>query len=175
MNPCTTLLQDMKTGFTHWYWQRKHMLIMWNGLSWLRTGSNGNPWWWTYTTHKRKEYFDQLSVASEIAFGGGGGGKFSMSLINYASRHEDAWRNAGVAPPLLTSALDVGVQSAPHPGHFTHGKRAPSTHWIGGWLGPESGLDAVQKRIISCPCQELNPGHPACCYTDWGIPGPPKK
>jgi hypothetical protein len=38
--------------------------------------------------------------------------------------------------------------------------RAPSTHWIGGWVGPRSGLDAVVERKIPCSHQELKPGHP---------------
>jgi hypothetical protein len=36
--------------------------------------------------------------------------------------------------------------------------RAPSIHCIGGWVGPKVSLDA-KKRNISCPCQELKPGH----------------
>jgi hypothetical protein len=41
--------------------------------------------------------------------------------------------------------LDVGEQSASHPGHFTPGK---STHWIGGQVGSRAGLDAVDKRYL---------------------------
>jgi hypothetical protein len=26
------------------------------------------------------------------------------------------------------------------------GERAPSTHWIGGWVGPRFGMDAVEER-----------------------------
>jgi hypothetical protein len=39
-------------------------------------------------------------------------------------------------------------------------KRAPSTHWIGGWVGPRTGLDKVPKRKIPRPHQELNIDHP---------------
>jgi hypothetical protein len=31
---------------------------------------------------------------------------------------------------------------------FTTGEGAPATHWIGGWVGPRAGLDAVEKRTI---------------------------
>jgi hypothetical protein len=31
---------------------------------------------------------------------------------------------------------------------FTPGERAPGTHWIGGWVGPRTGLDVVEKRNI---------------------------
>jgi hypothetical protein len=27
-------------------------------------------------------------------------------------------------------------------------QRAPGTHWIGGWVGPRTGLDFVEKRNI---------------------------
>jgi hypothetical protein len=30
------------------------------------------------------------------------------------------------------------------------------THWIGGWVGPRAGLDAVMKRKIPNPCRDLN-------------------
>jgi hypothetical protein len=41
----------------------------------------------------------------------------------------------------LTSALDGGEWSVSRLGRFT-----PGTHWIGGWVGPRAGLDAVAKR-----------------------------
>jgi hypothetical protein len=40
------------------------------------------------------------------------------------------WRyigSGGIAPPLLTP-----------------GERAPGTHWIGGWVGPTTGLETVE-------------------------------
>jgi hypothetical protein len=57
---------------------------------------------------------------------------------------------------FLTSAL-VGVEwSASHPGRFTPGKRALGTHWIGGWVGPRTGLDAVeQRKFLAVPGLEL--------------------
>jgi hypothetical protein len=57
----------------------------------------------------------------------------------------------------LTSALDGGEWSASRPGHFTPKARALGTHWIGGWVGPRAILDAVVKRKIPNPHQELNP------------------
>jgi hypothetical protein len=35
------------------------------------------------------------------------------------------------------------------------------THWIGEWVGPKTGLNAMGRRTISCPCLESNRGHPA--------------
>jgi hypothetical protein len=43
-------------------------------------------------------------------------------------------------------------------GHFhAPRERAPGTHWIGGWVDPRAGLDAVAKRKIPSPCRESNP------------------
>jgi hypothetical protein len=49
--------------------------------------------------------------------------------------------------------------------------RAPSSHWIGGWVGPRAVLDAVVKRKIPIPRRESNPSVPivqpvAQRYTD---------
>jgi hypothetical protein len=54
-------------------------------------------------------------------------------------------------------------------------KRAPGTYWIGGWVGPRAGLDAVSKRKIPSLRRESNPYHPivqpvASRYTNWVIP-----
>jgi hypothetical protein len=46
------------------------------------------------------------------------------------------------------------------PGRFTLRERTPSTHWIGGWVGPRAVLDAVVKRKIPSPRQESNPRTP---------------
>jgi hypothetical protein len=47
-----------------------------------------------------------------------------------------------MAPPLMTSALDGGEWPTSRLGSFT--ERAPGAHWIGDWVGPRAGLDAVQ-------------------------------
>jgi len=54
---------------------------------------------------------------------------------------------------FLTSALYGGKWSAAGPGCSTPKERTPSSHWIGGWVGPKAGLDAVVVSIngtISC-------------------------
>jgi hypothetical protein len=52
----------------------------------------------------------------------------------------------------------MGVSGQFHyPGHFTPKERAPSTHWIGGWVDPRAGLDTVVKRKILSPCRDSNP------------------
>jgi hypothetical protein len=60
----------------------------------------------------------------------------------------------------LTSALYEGEWSASRRGRFTPRERAPVTHWIGGWVGPRAGLNAVVKRKIPAPRQESNPKTP---------------
>jgi hypothetical protein len=57
------------------------------------------------------------------------------------------WGSGGIAPRFLTSALDGGEWSASGTSRFTTGEIAPGTHWIGGWVGPKAGLDAVKNRI----------------------------
>jgi hypothetical protein len=42
---------------------------------------------------------------------------------------------------FLISALVGGKWSTSFPGHFTPGERAPDTNWVGGWMGPRTGLD----------------------------------
>jgi hypothetical protein len=58
-------------------------------------------------------------------------------------RHMGEWRYSS---NFLTSALDGGEWSTSRPGCFT-----PCTHWIGGWVGPRGGLDAVKWK--SCPAR----------------------
>jgi hypothetical protein len=59
----------------------------------------------------------------------------------------------------LTSALDGGEWSASRSCRFTPRERDSGTYWIGGWMGPRAGLDAVVKRKIPRPSRESNPDH----------------
>jgi len=47
------------------------------------------------------------------------------------------------------------VSIMPQPLYF--GKRTPGTCWIGGWVGPRAGLDAVAEIRISRLCRDSNP------------------
>jgi hypothetical protein len=59
---------------------------------------------------------------------------------------------------FLTSALAGGEWSASRPCRFTSGERVPNTHWTGGWVGPRTGLDDVEKRkFLTLPGLELRP------------------
>jgi hypothetical protein len=46
---------------------------------------------------------------------------------------------------FLTSALDEGKWSASRAVPFNPRERASGTHWIGGWVGPTAGLEAVYE------------------------------
>jgi len=45
------------------------------------------------------------------------------------------------------------------------GKEFPSTHWIGGWVGPRAGLDVVAKKK-SLPMLGIEPGCSICNQLD---------
>jgi hypothetical protein len=64
------------------------------------------------------------------------------------------WGSGGIAPRILTSALDGGEWSASSPGRFTPREGAPLTHRLGGLVGLRAVLDAVMKRKIPSPCRE---------------------
>jgi hypothetical protein len=86
-------------------------------------------------------------------------GKFAPVLF-ISTEHQDTeayWRSGGIAPLILKSALDGGERSVSHPGRFTPKERAPSSHWLGGWVGLRAGLDAVVKRNFPSPCRDANP------------------
>jgi len=57
-----------------------------------------------------------------------------------------------------TSTLDEGELLAISSGRFIPEERAPSTHWIGGWMDSRAGLDTTEKFL---PCRESNPDRPA--------------
>jgi hypothetical protein len=65
-----------------------------------------------------------------------------------------------MAPPFLASALDGGVWSTLRSYRFIPGKRAPGTHWIGGWVGRRAGPDAAEKNVFPVPGMEARPSSP---------------
>jgi hypothetical protein len=68
----------------------------------------------------------------------------SLSMSNSAVCHIDIWNRGGIDPPFLTSTLDGGEWRASRHGSFTPGERDPSTHYIGGDMGPGFGLNPVK-------------------------------
>jgi hypothetical protein len=70
---------------------------------------------------------------------------------------------------FMTSALAGGEWSASRQGRFTTEERAPSSQWIGGWVGPSAGLDEVKRRkILLIPGLEIRhlgrPAHSQSLY-----------
>jgi hypothetical protein len=65
------------------------------------------------------------------------------TVLSQVLRHEDVWGTGGMAPLFLISALNA-EWSASRPSRITPGERGQGTHWIGGWMGPRAGLDAVR-------------------------------
>jgi hypothetical protein len=57
----------------------------------------------------------------------------------------------------LTSALGGGEWSVSRPVRFTPKQSAPGTQWIGAWVGPRAGLEAVVKRKVLSSCRDSNP------------------
>jgi hypothetical protein len=68
---------------------------------------------------------------------------------------------------FLTPVLAEGW-SASRPGRFTPGETANGTHWIGGWVDPRAGLDAVEK-ILDLTGWDSN-SDPSVVQTDYAIP-----
>jgi hypothetical protein len=59
---------------------------------------------------------------------------------------------------FFNSALLAGEWSASRPCRFTPGERATGTRWTGGWVGPRTGLDDMEKRkFLILPGLELRP------------------
>jgi hypothetical protein len=71
--------------------------------------------------------------------------KVKLSLcFNWVPRHEGVWGEWRYSSThTLTSVVDEGEWSASRPGRSIPRERAPGTHWIGGWVGPESHSSSV--------------------------------
>jgi hypothetical protein len=64
---------------------------------------------------------------------------------------------------FLTSAVVAGEWSASRPCRFTPEEKAPGSRWIGGWVGPKTGLyDVERTETFPVLGLELGPlGRPA--------------
>jgi hypothetical protein len=59
------------------------------------------------------------------------------------------------------------------PAALPFGGRAPSTHWIGGWVGPRAGLDTGEENSLALAGIRTPAVQPvARRYTDRAIPTP---
>jgi hypothetical protein len=68
----------------------------------------------------------------------------AVPVLNTALNHRDISGSGGIDPPFVTSTLDGGELPASRFGTFSpRGEKAPNTYWLGGCVGPRSGVDAV--------------------------------
>jgi len=85
-------------------------------------------------------------------------------VLNQVPLLEYIWGSGVIAPCILNLCAKWRwvVSIIPWPLYPQGRERAPSTYYIGGWVGPEAGLDMVVKRKSPSPSQDSNPGCPAC-------------
>jgi hypothetical protein len=82
----------------------------------------------------------------------------SSLYFNWAPRHEGVLESGGTAPRILDPDTRWRrVVSFTSTGRFTSREIAPGIHWIGGLVGPRTGLDTMEKRKIPSPCRDSNP------------------
>jgi hypothetical protein len=67
--------------------------------------------------------------------------------------------DTSIVPSILTWTLDGGEGSTSRLGPFITLEKAPSTHWIGGWVGPRAGLTLWSREILF-PGIEPQPSSP---------------
>jgi hypothetical protein len=98
--------------------------------------------------------------------------KVKLSLcFNWEPRHEGVLGVEYSSTHSLASALDGGEWSAPRLNRFTTRERAPSTHWIGSWVGTEPVWTWWWRGTDPLPAGTRTPDHPtrSLAYTDWAI------
>jgi hypothetical protein len=69
----------------------------------------------------------------------------ACSEARFSSQNGDSARGVYYGGAVFYGAL-FAAKITQCPCHFTHGERAPRTHWLGGWVDPRAGLDDVKKR-----------------------------
>jgi hypothetical protein len=88
--------------------------------------------------------------------------KVKVNVSLFLTKYQAMKKYSGMEVQLhafLTSALDGSDWL--QPGRFPLRERASVTHWIGGWVAPRTGLDALAKGKIPYPSRDSKPGRPA--------------
>jgi hypothetical protein len=80
--------------------------------------------------------------------------------FNRAPRHEGVWGSGDKPQRILDLDTDGGEWSVSRTGRFTPREKARRTHWIGGWVSPRAGLDAVVERKFPARVGTRTPDHP---------------
>jgi hypothetical protein len=76
-------------------------------------------------------------------------------------------RRGGIVAPThswLWPSMGLVISITPKP-RFTSGEKTPDTHWVGGWVGFDAGLDTDVRGKILCPCRRSNHSRPVCSQT----------
>jgi hypothetical protein len=68
------------------------------------------------------------------------------------------WRYRSTIPDLGSGSWMVSFTDRP----ITPWEKAHGTNWLGGWVDPRVGKNAVQKRKKIFPLGGSNPDRPAC-------------
>jgi hypothetical protein len=77
-------------------------------------------------------------------------------LYLYLYHSMKAYRGRNITTVIvITSAPPTVEWLTSRSGSFTPGENS-DTHRIGGWLGHRSGLDILEKRIVTWPCRDSN-------------------
>jgi hypothetical protein len=66
--------------------------------------------------------------------------------------HKYKWGSVSIA--ALSLNLGIGCRQEITFTSWPNGEGAPSIQSVGGWVGPTTGLDTLEK--ISCPCWKMN-------------------
>jgi hypothetical protein len=104
-------------------------------------------------------------------------GTLGMLLCALTEHHamKAYWVSGGIPPHILDFGIRwrwvVNFTLLPL---YPQTKGPLVTHWIGGWVGPRAGLDAVVKRKISSPGRDSNPrsSNPYLSTIPLSYPGP---
>jgi hypothetical protein len=84
------------------------------------------------------------------------------------------WGSTGKAlQPCISTLVQMSGWPVSRSSHFNSGEKAPSTHWIEGWINLRACLDVMTK--IKIPARTGNQTmiiHPAASrFTDWDVQG----
>jgi hypothetical protein len=115
-------------------------------------------------------YLDDLLVSVKVKV------KLTLCLTEHHAM-KAYLRSGGIDPRILDLCTRWSWVVSFTPRLLYSQVKSPSTHWIGGWVGPKAYLDTVVKGKIPSPCRDSNPWssspytYPALYH--WAIPSPP--
>jgi len=72
------------------------------------------------------------------------------------------WGSGDITPLILNVGTRLRWVASFTPRPLYPRCKPPGTRWIGGWVGPRAGLEAVAKRNNPYPYRKSYSGLPAC-------------